>query len=527
MWGIPEEVMALRSSEAVLQTIQDEVVNPQGFLARVAYLYEHPGEESRDEILLKDGRVLDRYSSPIRGKDGAYYGRVWYFHDVTERKWAEEAQRFLAEAGAMLSSSLDYQGTLTRVTRLVVPHLADWCTVDVVDDEDGSIRRLAVAHEDPHKVQLAYELERRYPPDPETPYGVPQVLRTGRPELAPEIPESLLDKAAVDGEHREILRGLGLKSYIIAPLVARGRTLGAITLASSESGRRYGAADLELAEELARRAALAVDNARLYSGRSKIARTLQGSLLPSRLPDVPGVEVGLRYLPAGEVDVGGDFYDLFDARVEAQDGDIDSSRPSGSAWGVVIGDVCGKGPEAAAVLALARYTIRAVAMHEKCPADVLAGLNEAMLRQRRERDDHKFCTVAYARLEPEVGEDGGARITVCRGGHSAPLLLKTDGSIRRIGESGRVLGVFDDSRLTHQEADLAPGDALVLHTDGVPEARSPDGTFFGEERIERILRSSVGLDASALAGRIESAVLEFQENGSRDDVAILVLRVPE
>jgi hypothetical protein len=159
MWGLPEEVMALRSSEATLQEIQEKVLDPQGFLARVAYLYKHPGEESRDEILLKDGRTFDRYSSPIGGKDDAYYGRVWYFHDITERKRAEEAQRFLAETSATLSSSLDYQATLTRVARLVVPHLADWCAVDIVDEDDGSIRRLAVAHQDPEKVALAYELE--------------------------------------------------------------------------------------------------------------------------------------------------------------------------------------------------------------------------------------------------------------------------------------------------------------------------------------------------------------------------------
>ena len=232
MWGIPEEVMALRSSEAVLQAIHAKVLDPRGFLDRVAYLYEHPGEESRDEILLKDGRTFDRYSSPIGGRDDAYCGRVWYFRDITERKRTEEAQRFLAEVGAMLSSSLDYQATLTRVARLVVPHLADWCAVDIVDEDDGSVHRLAVSHEDPDKVALAYELGRRYPPNPETRYGVSQVLRTGRPELAPEIPESLLEEAAVDAEHREMLRGLGLESYIIVPLVARGRTLGAITLAS-------------------------------------------------------------------------------------------------------------------------------------------------------------------------------------------------------------------------------------------------------------------------------------------------------
>jgi serine phosphatase RsbU (regulator of sigma subunit) len=333
-----------------------------------------------------------------------------------------------------------------------------------------------------------------------------------------------VEEAAHDAEHRRILKGLGLKSYMIVPLIARGRTLGAITLVSAESGRRYGQAELQLAEDLARRAALAVDNARLYRGRIQVAHTLQEGLLPSRLPELPGVEVGLRYLSAGEVDVGGDFYDLFDTRMAGQNG---SSEPHSSSWGVVIGDVSGKGAEAAAVLALARYTIRAVAMRESRPSAVLSGLNEAMLRQRREHDDYKFCTVAYARLEMNEGNaEQGARITVSRGGHSPPLLLKADGRIYKIGQPGRAIGVFDDATFIEQEASLAPGDALVLYTDGVVEARSPDSLFFGEERLLALLRSSVTLDASSIAGRIESAVLNFQEQDPRDDVAALVLRIP-
>jgi serine phosphatase RsbU (regulator of sigma subunit) len=331
-----------------------------------------------------------------------------------------------------------------------------------------------------------------------------------------------VEETARDAEHREILRRLGLKSYMIVPLVARGRTLGAISLVSAESGQRYGPAELELAEELARRAALAVDNARLYRGRLQVARTLQEGLLPARLPKVPEVEVGLRYQSAGEVDVGGDFYDLFDTRM------ADHSGPSEpySSWGVVIGDVSGKGAEAAAVLSLARYTIRTVATRESHPSAVLDGLNEAMLRQRREHDSYKFCTVVYAKLETNEGNtEHGAKVTVCCGGHSPPFLLKADGSILKIGQPGRVLGVFDDANLTEQEAHLAPGDALVLYTDGVVEARSPEGIFFGEERLMTILRSSVALDASTMASRIEGAVMNFQEQNPRDDIAILVLRV--
>jgi PAS domain S-box-containing protein len=446
--------------------------------------------------------------------------------DITERKRVEEAQRFLVEAGIALSSSLDYRATLASVARLSVPYLADWCVVDVLED-DGFLDRVAVAHQDPEKVAWAHELQERYPPDLNSSYGVGRVLRTGSPELVAEIPRPLLEEAARDAEHREILQKLGLESYLVVPLVARGRTLGTITLVSAESGWRYGSADLELAEELARRAALAVDNARLYRERSETAHALQGSLLPFGLPDVPGVEVGLRYLPAGEADVGGDFYDLFDTTVRCRKGSPEPSDSSGSSsWGVVIGDVCGKGAEAAAVLALARYTVRAVAMHEKCPTAILAGLNEAMLRQRREHDDHKFCTVAYARLEVDDMERG-AKVYLSLGGHPAPVLLDAGGNTHRIGEPGRALGVFDDPGLTPQETHLAPGDALVFYTDGVTEARSPDGAFFGEERLLPLLRTCAGCDASSLAARVEDAVLDFQENDSRDDMAVLVLRVPE
>jgi PAS domain S-box-containing protein len=470
----------------------------------------------------KDGSLVDvEVSASIILRNGRETLCI-VAHDVTERKKNEEMQRFLADAGASLSSSLDYRTTLSRMARLAVPYLADWCVVDILE-EDGSLDRLAMAHQDAEKVALARELEKRYPPVPDSPRGVAQVVRTGQSELVSEISESLVEEAARDAEHREILRRLGLKSYVIVPLIARGRTLGAISLVSAESGQRYGPAELKLAEELARRAALAVDNARLYRDRIQIARTLQEGLLPSRLPKVPGVEVGLRYLSADEVDVGGDFYDLFDIRRADQNG---SSDPS-SSWGVVIGDVSGKGAEAAAMLALARYTIRTLATRESHPSAVLDGLNEAMLRQRREHDDYKFCTVAYAKLETNRNTEHGAKVTVCRGGHSPPFLLKADGCISKVGLPGCAIGVFDDANLTEQEAHLAPGDALVLYTDGVIEARSPDGLFFGEERLMALLHSSVALDASTIAGRIEGAALDFQEQVPRDDIAVLVLRVSD
>ena len=198
-----------------------------------------------------------------RDERGAVLGFTDVAGDVAGMENDARESRFLAEAGRILSSSLDYRETLAKVAHLVVPWLADWCVVDVLE-EDGGISNVATAHRDPEKIALTGEWRERYPPDLDAQRGVPEVLRTGRPELVPEIPAALLEEAARDEEHRETLRSLELASYMVVPLAARGRMIGAITLITESSGRRYGPADLELAEDLAARAALAVDNARLY-----------------------------------------------------------------------------------------------------------------------------------------------------------------------------------------------------------------------------------------------------------------------
>jgi PAS domain S-box-containing protein len=187
-------------------------------------------------------------------------GLATQWRDITARKRAEEAAHYLARASEVLGASLDYERTLAELATLSVPQLADWCTVDVVGD-DGAIRQLALAHANPEKVRWARELAKRYPPDPSAPNGGPNVLRTGKPELYADIPDDLLAATAVDEDHLRILREVGLRSAMIVPLTAHGATLGTLTLIAAESGRRYGDADLALAMEIARRAALAVDNA--------------------------------------------------------------------------------------------------------------------------------------------------------------------------------------------------------------------------------------------------------------------------
>lgn len=201
-------------------------------------------------------------ATPIRDDQGHVQLVVSIFRDITERKRVEDAARFLAAASRLLAESLDVEVTLQQVADLAVPTLADWCVVDLV--EDRGVRRIALAHVDPHRLALARELQERYPEDPDAPAGVANVLKTGRPEVLQEITDEMIEAGARDAEHLRLLRELRLRSYLIVPMVARGHTLGAITLVAAESGRHYRQTDLTLADELGARAALALDNARLY-----------------------------------------------------------------------------------------------------------------------------------------------------------------------------------------------------------------------------------------------------------------------
>jgi PAS domain S-box-containing protein len=442
-------------------------------------------------------------ATPILDREGGVAMAINVIEDITGHKRAELAQRFLSESSAVLGSSLNVAEVLRHVASLAVPEVADWCAVDLV--AAGQIDRVALAHEDPAMVELAEELRQRYPPDPRADTGVPAVLRSGRSELYPQIPDDLLRSATDDDEHYRLIRQIGMRSAMIVPMVARGRSVGALSFVSGPSGRRFDEQDLELAEELARRCATAIDNARLFSERAYIARTLQQSLLPAELPEIPGIEAAARFLPMGKGnEVGGDFYDLFES--------------GGRGWTVVMGDVCGKGPDAAAVTALARYTLRAAAMRERLPSRSLRVLNEALLRQR---DDRRFCTVAYAYLE---AHGDGVRVGVASGGHPLPMLLRSDGTVELVGEPGTLLGVLPDPNLEDRSLALEPGDTLVFYTDGVIEGRGAD-VLLDEDGLRRLLAECAGSGADAIAARVEDAALAAQDGSPRDDIAVLVLRV--
>jgi PAS domain S-box-containing protein len=451
------------------------------------------------------GQYIDRKSAEEAVKRSEAELSSLLERERTARAEAERAQHrlaILATASDLLSETLDYGETLKQVARLAVPGLADWCAIDVL--EGGKILTVALAHADPSKVELAQRLARDSPQEPDASWGAPHVLRTGESQLYADLDEERLLASAMTDEHAQILRDLGLRSAMVLPLSARGRTFGAITFVSAESGRVYSEEDLSFARDLGRRAALAIDNARLYEERSHVARTLQNSLLPPRIPAIPGVEVAARYRAAGRGnEVGGDFFDVFET--------------DGDEWALVIGDVCGKGVGAAAVTGLARHTLRAAAMREKHPSNVLGVLNEAILRADVEE---RFCTAIFVRLQ---GDNGIRKLELSSGGHPSPLLLRASGEVVSVSCPGMLIGLFDDAELHDCEITLESGDALVLYTDGVVEGQGSDIEANG---LNSILESCVGLDAAAIGERIEQRVVASHDGDPADDIAVLVLRLP-
>jgi serine phosphatase RsbU (regulator of sigma subunit)/PAS domain-containing protein len=440
---------------------------------------------------------------PIYDAAGRMLGAVTTLVDVTEARRRETEARFIADATDLLTESLDPEESLRRLARLVVPRLADWCAVYVGDG--GGIRTVALEHSDPAKVELGLELNQRYPIDPDGTGGVAEVMRSGRSQLTREITREMVSD---DDLGRIVFDELGLRSALTVPLRARGRLFGALTLVSAESDRLFDERDLRFAEDFATHAALAVANARLYAEQEEIARTLQRSLLPLRLPDIPGLEMTARYRAAGAHNmVGGDFYDLWAIG--------DDGR-----FGIAIGDVCGKGAAAAALTALARHTVRTASIWiaDHRPADVLRALNDAVIKRA---GNGQFCTVAHAFATPI---DGGFMVTLASGGHPLPFIIRADGTVEQPGRTGTLLGILPEVRVHEHRTVLRPGDQLVMWTDGISDRRG-DGELFGEERLRELLVANARLELDDLADTIEAAVVGFSRTDPQDDIAIVVARI--
>jgi serine phosphatase RsbU (regulator of sigma subunit)/anti-sigma regulatory factor (Ser/Thr protein kinase) len=444
---------------------------------------------------------------------------------------------FLAEASELLSSTLDQRQAVALTAQLMVPRLAAWCAVFLSDDA-GELRPAYVWHEDEAKIDaLSVLLGQIAPPSPASGLvGVPA------PGAAPGVPGLAAGPRGGQSWSLALPHGAGLPDVRMAsdsawsfPLTARGRGLGAVVIGRPRDDRRWQdpppRESLELAEDLARRAALALDNARLYERQRMTSQALQHSLLPPELPQIPRLELAAEYEAAGEAnEVGGDFYDVFavtpgpgDAAPGAGGG---GSGNGGGRWRFAIGDVCGTGPEAAAVTGLARHTLRILAAEGHAIEDVVARLNGLILR---EGTRGRFVTLVHGEIAVPGPAGEPIEVSLVCAGHPLPLLLRAAPAGDELpvpaAEPQTLLGVVDDLPFTAQTVRLFPGDLLLCVTDGVTERRDDSGTLLDDGNgLARVLSACRELSAWAVASRLRRAVGDFGAEPPSDDMAILVMR---
>jgi PAS domain S-box-containing protein len=422
------------------------------------------------------------------------FARARLFESERERR---ERFEFLAEVSELLSQSLDLDETLQRLAFLTVPRLADWCSVQLAEP-NGAIRTVVVAHADPERGELAHDLERHYRPDPQAPTGAPHVIRTGEAELYSDIPDEILVAAARDEGQLRLIRELGLRSAVVVPLPGRERILGAITLVAAESGPRYGEDELALAQEVARRAALAVDNALLYRAEHEAAVTLQRALLPDRLPAPANVELAARYIPAGlDLEVGGDWYDA----IEHGTDEIT----------LIVGDVAGSGIRAASVMGQLRTALRAIVLEGHSPALALERLDMLM----RGFTGPEMATVL------QIAVDLRSRVLeYARAGHLPAMLRGADGRVEQLSGGGSgPLGFGVGAGCCQSSATLDPGSTVLLYTDGLVERRHR-GIDDGLAQLAEAFAAAPEAPAACIDAIVDSLITDEPD----DDVAALAMR---
>jgi phosphoserine phosphatase RsbU/P len=478
-------------------------------LAREIYEALRAGRTWQGEFAIrrKDGAIVTAHvvDSPLHDDRGDLVGVASMSLDLTARRHAENRLRAQYEIARTLGEAHSIEEASESLIRTVCEALGwDVGALWGLDIERSVLRCLATWRSPDSKAAAFEELSAR------TMFrmgrGMPgRVWARGTPAWIPDVTRDTnftrSEVAAADGLHG----GFGVP-------IRRGRdVLGVIEFFAAES-REPDDEVLEMMDAAGAQIGQFIERTETErelrasrAGLAQLADTLQQSLLPPHLPDIAGIEIAAHYEAARDgSDVGGDFYDVFE-----------SARND---WSVVIGDVCGKGPEAAALAALVRYTTRAAAIQTRRPRLVLNMVNEVVLRQSEEQ----FCTAAYVRLRPE-GE--GARLTISCAGHPYPLLLRARGGVENVPCRGRVLGPFPELASVDRIVRLDPGDALLLYTDGVTDARNAD-RFFGEERLSDTLASCNGSSADDIVKTLDRALNEFHGGKPRDDIAFVVLRVP-
>ncbi|MGZ4177376.1 MAG: SpoIIE family protein phosphatase [Solirubrobacteraceae bacterium] len=439
-------------------------------------------------------RWLLNKATAVLGPDGETLMAVNLIEDVTETKRNEIAQRLMAQTLRTLADKPDLPGMLEAIADAAVPSLADWAAVNMVDGS-GEVHTQAIAHRDPDKVRLGWYLNQRWPAEHHESSGLGAVIRTGEPLLVHEITDEMLARRAQDPEHLGILREVGLNSAMIAPILSGERILGALSFISCTS-RRFDARDLELACDLGRQTGVIIDSAELQAAQSHIAQTLQADLIPRSLPAVEGWELSSVYRAAGRaVEAGGDFYDLLSFE---------------GGWAAVIGDVVGKGAEAAALTALARYTLAAIV---EATGDLTYAMRVLNRRLRQRGDDYRsLCTVAAVLVTPDE------QVTILSAGHPLPV-LRRDGTAWPVGRPSPMLGFVEDVELLSTPVEVQPGDQIVLYTDGVLDAIGSDERFGEARLLETVRMLALGAGAEGILEAIE----RFRDRDQADDIAILSL----
>jgi phosphoserine phosphatase RsbU/P len=496
------ELIGRDSAQFAAEPVSDE-------LAREIYEALRAGHTWEGEFTIRrsDGDVVTAHvvDSPLHDHGGRLVGVASMSLDVTARRRAENRLRAQYEIARTLEEAHSIEAASPKLLRIVCEALG-WSVGALWGlDIERSVLRCLATWRAPDSNAATFE-ELSAGATFRKGVGLPgRVWAGGKPAWIPDVAQDpnfpRLRAAAADGLHGgfgvPIRRGrdvLGVMEFFAAESRAPDDdVLAMMDAAGAQIGQFIERTETERELRASR------------AGLAQLAETLQQSLLPPHLPGIPGVELAAHYEAARDgSDVGGDFYDVFE-----------SARND---WSIVIGDVCGKGPEAAALAALVRYTTRAAAIQTRRPRLVLDLVNEVVLRQSEEQ----FCTAAYVRLRPE---GDGARLAVSCAGHPLPLLLRADGAVESVPARGRVLGPFPELATVDRIVRLDPGDALLLYTDGVTDARGADG-FFGEDRLRDVLTSCTGSSAEATVKVMESTLNEFHGGHPRDDIAFVVLRVP-
>jgi serine phosphatase RsbU (regulator of sigma subunit) len=439
-------------------------------------------------------------TAPLRDSDGHVVAAVTIIEDITAVKMAEVRTRVLADSGRILASTLDYEQTLRNVADVAVPDLADWCAVELID-ADMRRRPVVVTHRGDEHHELVEKL-RAYDPEvvePESSVG--RVFCSGHSVLMTDVPDEYLIGVARSQEHLYFLRQMGIRSGMIVPLRVPARIIGVMTFLTGESLRRLDEDDLALAEQLGRRVAVAVENARLHTELRRVADTLQESLIPRELPEIESWEVASLYRPAGAalpVEIGGDFFEVFSA---------------GESCFALIGDVTGHGVQAATLTSMMRYGARFASRLEPQPAAILRRLDEEL----RGRSGTALCTALCARLEDDS-------LVLCSAGHPPALVVDADGAVAEAPEAGPLLGAFDDADWQQTVVPMHPSRLVLLYTDGVIETAGQDERF-GVQRLRHLLAENATASPAALMQRLEEALDQFRGAAPNDDVAALALRL--